>query len=117
MSVQDPHRFGISDSLFFTLITRVKRFLLFQVLAVQLVLLLHVVPFSLISELVNGTLRLHRANGRRYFQIIHFKSDREWPTRVERDLDLPEEALIPLFPQIGLIWDFKITLNLRNSSN
>ena len=72
-----PHRFRIRDSLFFTLITRVERLLLLQILAVQLVLLLHVVPFPLTAELVNGTLRLHRTNRERHFQVVHFKSNRE----------------------------------------
>ena len=73
----NPYRFCIRDSFFFTLIARVERFLLFQILAIQFVLLLHVVPFPLTSELVNGTLRFHRVNGGSYFHIIHFKSNWE----------------------------------------
>ena len=73
----NPYRFCIRDSFFFTLIARVERFLLFQILAIQLVLLLDVVPFPLTSELVNGTLRFHRVNGGSYFHVIHFKSNRE----------------------------------------
>ena len=73
----NPHGFRIGDALFFTLITRVERLLLFQILAVQLVLLLHVVPFPLAAELVNGTLRLHRTNRERHFQVVHSKSNRE----------------------------------------